>query len=183
MNEGWRGAQGRLAILVAGNHHGTAQRTWRVARIRKSPHDMTRKKRRRMKFGGSMRMESRSWSARRNWRRRNQELEAFSYSVSHDLRAPLDTFWATWNYGRNRWRSWTKPAGIIANDCGIGGQDGPFDDGLLEFSRMGRAGIWRHERVSLAALLEDARRECAEKSRAVTLPGRSVNCRKCRAIR
>jgi light-regulated signal transduction histidine kinase (bacteriophytochrome) len=73
----------------------------------------------------------------------NKELQSFSYSVSHDLRAPLRTIGA---YVR-----------ILEEDCGehlnaeaqrcldivkkAAGQAGELIDDLLEFSRLGRIGM------------------------------------------
>jgi PAS domain S-box-containing protein len=88
----------------------------------------------------------------------NHELEAFSYSVSHDLRAPL--------------RHIAGYVEILQSECTgrldstarqylqtIGdsaAQLGNLIDALLAFSRMGRIEM-RQERVSLDALVEEAR--------------------------
>jgi two-component system, NtrC family, sensor kinase len=85
--------------------------------------------------------------------RKNAELEAFSYSVSHDLRAPL--------------RSIDGFSQLLLEDCaavlGAKGQDylrrvresaqrmGALIDDLLELSRVGRAAIHR-DRVDLTAI-------------------------------
>lgn len=90
----------------------------------------------------------------------NHELEAFSYSVSHDLRAPLrhiDGFARL--LGRN--------AGDLLDDKGrhylstiqdAVRQMGNLIDELLAFSRLGRA-LVRSETVDLEALARDAIRE------------------------
>ena len=72
----------------------------------------------------------------------NHELEAFSYSVSHDLRAPLRhiTGFATLlrAVGR-RARSTTKEARYLDTIVDAASRMGRLIDDLLAFSRMGRA--------------------------------------------
>jgi hypothetical protein len=90
----------------------------------------------------------------------NRELEAFSYSVSHDLRAPL--------------RHIAGFADLLAKTAGPGlpgksrhyleeildsaGQMGRLIDDLLLFSRMGRAEM-RLQPVDLEQLVEDAKKQ------------------------
>jgi len=92
----------------------------------------------------------------------NKELEAFSYSVSHDLRAPL--------------RHIDGFAAMMAEECGsvldADGrrylriisesvkQMGKLIDDLLTFSRMGRVGM-RQTRVSMAELVKQVLQELA----------------------
>jgi light-regulated signal transduction histidine kinase (bacteriophytochrome) len=90
------------------------------------------------------------------------ELEAFSYSVSHDLRAPLRHVMgfasllqqsaapALDDQGRRYVRTIAEAAARM----------GRLIDDLLVFSRMGRAEFLRG-RVDLGALVEEARRELA----------------------
>jgi PAS domain S-box-containing protein len=93
----------------------------------------------------------------------NQELEAFSYSVSHDLRAPL--------------RAIAGYCQILEEDHGpllpASGHDairraraatlrmGQLIDDMLELSRITRAEI-RHERVNLSAIAEGIASELVE---------------------
>lgn len=89
----------------------------------------------------------------------NQELEAFSYSVSHDLRAPLlhisgyaDMLSA--EAGSQLDEKSKEHLRVIADGAR---QMGNLIDALLEFSRMGRAEM-RRQLVDVAALVEEARR-------------------------
>jgi signal transduction histidine kinase len=91
---------------------------------------------------------------------KNEELEAFSYSVSHDLRSPL--------------RHVTGFASLLAQHAGDALDDrgrhyvttivdaanrmGRLIDDLLSFSRMGRASL-SPRKVDLAHLVRDARTE------------------------
>ncbi len=87
----------------------------------------------------------------------NKELEAFSYSVSHDLRAPLrhiDGFVKLLDKqaGEKLDERGRRYLDIIADSAR---QMGMLIDDLLVFSRMSRAEL-RHARVSLDALVHEA---------------------------
>ncbi len=90
----------------------------------------------------------------------NEELEAFTYSVSHDLRAPLRHIAGYIEMLRNEAGSELKPEGrryaeVIARSATRMG--GLIDD-LLEFSRMGRADLMRG-RVNMNTLVAEVMRE------------------------
>lgn len=93
----------------------------------------------------------------------NKELEAFSYTVSHDLRAPmrhisgyvdlvLDTEGAAVTDRGKRYLVHVKEAASYA---------GQLVDALLEFSRMGRSALKRRP-VDAALLVSDLVREFAQ---------------------
>lgn len=91
-------------------------------------------------------------------RRSNQELEAFSYSVSHDLRAPFRHIVGYSELLRERAQSRLTPddkrhLAIIAESAQTAGQ---LVDNLLAFSRMGRARLERRL-VDLNVVLAEAR--------------------------
>jgi PAS domain S-box-containing protein len=90
----------------------------------------------------------------------NRELEAFSYSISHDLRAPLRHIAGYVDILKNETagklddsaRQHLQTIAMSANNLGN------LIDALLEFSRMGRAEL-RRRPVRLAALVEQAHEE------------------------
>jgi PAS domain S-box-containing protein len=91
----------------------------------------------------------------------NQELEAFSYSVSHDLRAPLRhiTGFADLLLQRNVSGGVDEKSqhflGVISESAR---RMGILIDDLLAFSRVGRVAM-RSKRVDLRALTEEVKRE------------------------
>ena len=96
-------------------------------------------------------------------RKLNQELEAFSYSVSHDLRAPLR---AIDGYCRMLLEDHAKGLdgeGRRLLDVVVSStrRMGQLIDDLLEFSRLGRTAL-RISRLDVSELVQEALRELAE---------------------
>ncbi|MDQ8021469.1 MAG: ATP-binding protein [Moraxellaceae bacterium] len=98
--------------------------------------------------------------------RLNKELEAFSYTVSHDLRAPmrhitgyvdlvLDTDEGALSERSLRYLGHVKDAALFA---------GQLVDALLDFSRMGRAALKRRN-VNTQLLVDDLVREISRQER------------------
>jgi len=83
----------------------------------------------------------------------NKELESFSYSVSHDLRAPLRAISGFSSIIARRHRSSLNEEGqhYIDNIVQASERMGQLIDDLLTYARIGRAGV-RRERVALASL-------------------------------
>jgi signal transduction histidine kinase len=90
----------------------------------------------------------------------NEELEAFSYSVSHDLRAPLRhvTGFASLLQRSAADRLVETESRYIRTIVEAATRMGRLIDDLLAFSRMGRTPI-EHRRVSLAEVVRDARED------------------------
>jgi len=92
----------------------------------------------------------------------NKELEAFSYSVSHDLRAPLRGISGfasilVEDYAKHLDEEGRRTVGVI---CAEAKRMGQLIDDLLAFSRLGRQSIQVAE-VDMGALAQEVFNECA----------------------
>jgi PAS domain S-box-containing protein len=86
----------------------------------------------------------------------NKELESFSYSVSHDLRAPLRAISGFAEIIARRHRADLKEGGrhYVDNIVQASERMGHLIDDLLKYSRLGRQSA-RHDPASLADVLAD----------------------------
>jgi PAS domain S-box-containing protein len=96
----------------------------------------------------------------------NQELESFSYSVSHDLRAPLRhiTGFIEMLQTQGAARLDEESQRLARSIADAAGRMTRLIDALLGFSRLGRADL-RKTRISLAALLRSAQLELRNEAR------------------
>ena len=92
----------------------------------------------------------------------NQELEAFTYSVSHDLRAPLRhiTGFTALMVGGADGRLTAEDLRLLTRITDAATRMGRLIDDLLSFSRMGRSAMAKR-RVRLEEVVRDARKEVA----------------------
>ena len=97
----------------------------------------------------------------------NQELEAFSYSVSHDLRAPLRHVQGYVDLLMREASGWLSEScrRYMKTIADISVEMGVLIDDLLAFSRMGRTEMIE-ARVNLDALVQDALRDLEPSTRA-----------------
>ncbi len=103
----------------------------------------------------------------------NRELESFSYSVSHDLRAPLRhiTGFAQLLERKAGAKLDEVSRGYLQTIISAAQQGGTLVDDLLSFSRMGRAEVHRKQ-VDLRALVEEVRGELTSEAQGRTVEWR-----------
>ncbi|MGH7093293.1 MAG: response regulator [Stellaceae bacterium] len=106
--------------------------------------------------------------------RKNQELEAFSYSVSHDLRAPLRSIDGFSQALIEDYAAALPPdaQAYLGRVRAAAQRMGELIDDLLELSQVGRAPL-RHQRVDLSALaraiVADLRRAAPQRDALVSI--------------
>ena len=96
--------------------------------------------------------------------RSNKELEAFSYSVSHDLRAPFRHIVGYAELLRETGATDDKTRRYINTIVESAQYAGKLVDNLLSFSHMGRASLAFHQ-VDMGALFEATREEFREETK------------------
>ncbi len=114
----------------------------------------------------------------------NKELEAFSYSVSHDLRAPLRTMTGfaqalLEDYGEKLEPEAARYLGIISNGAT---QMGRLIDDLLSFSRLSRQNL-SVSTVSISELVQEVRDELTADQAGRTIDWNIADLPTCRGDR
>jgi len=104
----------------------------------------------------ALELEKRVTNRTRSLQIANEELESFSYSVSHDLRAPLRAINGFTEIINRRHRENLNAEGqhYIENIIEASNRMGVLIDDLLKFSRLGRSGI-HHEPVNLNEVMAE----------------------------
>jgi len=160
VNEGWRVRKDGSRFWSQGTITALYDDNGKLRGFSKIAHDMTQQKQSEENIRRfNTELEERVRKRTAQLEAANKELEAFSYSVSHDLRAPL--------------RHIVGYVDILQSEVGekidddarshlqtiadAARQMGNLIDALLEFSRMGRTEM-RRQRVNLGQLVEDAQR-------------------------
>jgi len=171
INEGWRVRRDGSRFWSRGILTSIRDDTGTFCGFSKVAHDMTERKRtEELVLQMNAELERRVAERTAQLESANQELEAFSYSVSHDLRSPLRHIVGYIDILQSE-VSGALPANarrqlqIIVDSAKHMGE---LIDALLSFSRMGRSEM-QENRVSLTALFEEARRELRR-----DIEGRSV---------
>ena len=158
--EGWRLRKDGSRFWVEGSVTALRDETGRLRGFSKVAHDITAQKQAEEAIQQlNATLEERVSERTAQLETANQELEAFSYSVSHDLRAPLlhISGYAEMLLSEVGSRLDAKGKEYLHVITEGARQMGALIDALLDFSRTGRAELRRHN-VSLAALVEEARR-------------------------
>ena len=161
VNEGWRVRKDGSRFWSQGLLTAMRDEDGTLLGFSKIAHDTTQQKEAEEKIQSlNERLEQRVRDRTAQLEAANQELEAFSYSVSHDLRAPLRHIcgYAQILQTEAGAKLADEERGHLQNVADSAQNLGELIDALLAFSRMSRAEMSRRP-LSLAALAEEARRE------------------------
>jgi PAS domain S-box-containing protein len=163
LEEGWRVRKDGTRIWIQGTLTALRDEQGQLRGFTKVARDMTAEQEAREEIRRlNEELEQRVRERTAQLEAANQELEAFSYSVSHDLRAPLRHIAG---YVEIMQRESTKldegGKHHLETIAGSARQMGRLIDALLAFSRMGRAEM-HQQRVNLTRLIDEARNELAE---------------------
>ncbi len=161
LNEGWRVRKDGSRFWTQGTLTALHHENGKLRGFSKIAHDITLQKEAEDKIRQlNEQLEQRVRDRTAQLEAANQELEAFSYSISHDLRAPLRHISGYIEILQTEAGDKLDPQARehLQTIAGSAKNLGELIDALLSFSRMGRAEMHR-QRVSLAALVEEAQRE------------------------
>lgn len=159
-NEGWRVRKDGSRFWSQGTITALRDENGKLRGFSKVAHDMTDKKRSEEEIRRfNLELEERVRRRTTQLEAANAELEAFSYSVSHDLRAPLRHIVGYVDILQVEAEDKLDDEACehLQTIANAAKQMGDLIDALLEFSRMGRAEL-RKQRVNLGQLVEAAQR-------------------------
>lgn len=160
-NEGWRVRKDGSRFWSQGIITALRDEAGQLRGFAKVAHDMTRQKEAEEEIQRlNSELEARVLERTKQLEAANQNLEAFNYSVSHDLRAPLRHILGYVDILRTNASSPLnkEQRQLLQTIAKSAAQMGKMIDTLLKFSKMGRAEM-HFKRVNLAALVKDARNE------------------------
>ena len=158
LDEGWRVRKDGSRFWTQGIITALRDEAGRLRGFSKVAHDMTAQKKAEAEICQlNARLEQRVLERTAELQAANQELEAFSYSVSHDLRTPvrhINAFVEMLEQSAAE-RLDAESRRQLDTIAGAAQQMGKLIDDLLEFSRLGRAEL-RKTTVNLGELVREA---------------------------
>ncbi|MGH7992103.1 MAG: PAS domain S-box protein [Limisphaerales bacterium] len=160
-SEGWRLRKNGSRFWSQGIITALRDERGKLCGFSKIGHDITRQKEAEEKIRQlNEQLEQRVADRTSQLEAANQELEAFSYSISHDLRAPVLRIGGFADILQSEAAPKLDDQGRKHLQTIIDGarQMSHLIDTLLDFSRMGRVEL-RHQQVNMAQLIAEARRE------------------------
>lgn len=160
INEGWRVRRDGSRFWSQGTLTALRDENGKLRGFSKIAHDMTEKKRAEEEIRRfNIELEERVRKRTAQLEAANAELEAFSYSVSHDLRAPLRHIvgYVDILQTETEEKLDEEAREHLQTIADAAKQMGNLIDALLDFSRMGRTEL-RKQRVNLGQLVESALR-------------------------
>ncbi len=172
VNEGWRVRKDGSRFWTEGMITALRDPRGKLLGFSKIAHDITKQKQAEERIRQlNEQLEERVRERTAQLEAANQELEAFSYSVSHDLRAPLRHIAGYVEVLQSEAAPRLDEASrqLLQTIAQSAKTLGDLIDALLAFSRMGRAELTRQP-VDLAALVEEARHEMARE-----IQGRAID--------
>ncbi|HWW03072.1 MAG TPA: PAS domain S-box protein [Candidatus Acidoferrum sp.] len=160
LNEGWRLREDGSRFWSEGIITALRDEKGKLIGFSKIAHDITTQKETEERIHQlNEQLEQRVRERTAELEAANTELEAFSYSVSHDLRAPLLHISGFVDMLQNEAASLLddKSKEHLQTIADSAKQMGSLIDALLDFCRMGRSEMGRHP-VNVVSLVEEARR-------------------------
>jgi PAS domain S-box-containing protein len=161
VNEGWRVRKDGSRFWTHGVITALRDENGQLRGYSKLAHDITRQREADERIHQlNEELEQRVSERTAQLQAANQELEAFSYSISHDLRAPLLRISGFAEILQSEAAEGLGESSLrhLRTIAEAAQQLSTLIDALLDFSRMGRAEL-HLEKVDMSMLVEDARRE------------------------